>query len=149
MNNFLKTIAITIVTLFQATAIAQTVTVSTFAGSGRDIDGTGSAVRFDSPNGVAIDLSGNVYVADANSHKIRKITAAGVVTTFAGTGMNNSTDGIGTAASFSSPAGLAVDASGNVFVAEYGSNKIRKITPAGIVSTVAGSGANASADGIG
>jgi streptogramin lyase len=95
--------------------------------------------RFNNPTGLATDASGNVYVADYNNHTIRKITPAGVVTTLAGTaGVSGGEDGAGAAARFSSPAGLATDASGNVYVADFGNHTIRKITPAGVVTTLAG-----------
>jgi sugar lactone lactonase YvrE len=125
--------------------------VSTLAGSGAigSADGSGTASSFSFPNGVAVDGSGTVYVADSNNHKIRKITAAGVVSTLAGSGTEGSADGSGTAASFSFPNGIAVDGSGTVYVADTVNNKIRKITPAGVVSTLAGSGAEGSADGSG
>src|SRR5262245_19099602 len=75
-----------------------------------NVDGTGAAARFYSPTGVAVDGAGNVYVADANNHTIRKITAAGVVTTLAGTaGMFGRADGSGADARFEVPAGVAVD----------------------------------------
>jgi Immunoglobulin domain/NHL repeat/Immunoglobulin I-set domain len=116
-----------------------------------NVDGTGSAARFSGPSGVAADASGNVFVADTLNHVIRKITSAGIVSTFAGTsGSSGSTDGTGSAARFSGPTGVAVDASGNVFVADYGNNVIRKITSVGIVSTFAGyPGIIGSADGTG
>ena len=111
------------------------------------LDGPGNTAIFESPNGVAVDLSGNVYVADNNT--IRKITPAGVVSSLAGNAGSGSTDGQGYGASFNSPTGLAVDMSGNVYVADSGNNKIRKITPAGVVSTFAGSGNWGASDGIG
>lgn len=100
-------------------------------------DGTGTAASFYGPQGIALDTSKNLYVADASNHRIRKITPEGVVTTFAGSGRSTSEDGIGTSASFSYPNGLTFDSSGNLYVTE--STKIRKITPAGIVTTIAGS----------
>jgi sugar lactone lactonase YvrE len=113
-------------------------------------DGAGSSARFYRPSGVAVDGSGNVYVADVSNHTIRKITSAGVVSTLAGSaGMPGSTDGTGSAARFFQPEGVAVDASGNVYVADGGST-IRKITAAGVVSTLAGlAGMDGSADGTG
>lgn len=91
------------------------------------------------PAGVAIDSVGNVYVAGISDNTIRKITPTGVVTTLAGTaGVSGHADGTGKVASFNLPAGLAIDSKGNLFVAESGNNTIRKITPAGVVTTLAG-----------
>jgi hypothetical protein len=125
--------------------------VSTLAGSGvvGNADGTGTSASFNFPFGVATDLAGNVYVGDAYNHKIRKITPAGVVTTLAGSGSAGSTDGTGTSAQFNTPTGVATDAAGNVYVGDRYNHKIRKITPAGVVSTLAGSGSTGSANGTG
>jgi sugar lactone lactonase YvrE len=125
--------------------------VTTLAGnsSNGSNNGTGAAASFSWPSDVAVDASGNVYVADLYNHMIRKITPAGVVTTLAGSISNGYHDGTGTSAQFYYPMGIAVDGSGNVYVAEYNNNRIRKITSAGVVTTFAGSGANGSMDGTG
>jgi len=112
-------------------------------------NGTGSSVKFNYPTGLVTDIAGNVYVADAGNHSIRKITPSGLVSTLAGTGLAGALDGIGLSASFSSPIDLAIDATGNLYVAEAGNSNIRKITPGGTVTTIAGSGTTGSNDGIG
>lgn len=116
--------------------------VSTLAGSAGvfgSTDATGNAARFNFPIGLAVDGSGNVYVADSRNSVIRKITPAGVVTTFAGAaGQFGAIDGAAGSARFFLPCGVAVDSSGNVYVADTGNHLIRKITPDGVVSTVAG-----------
>jgi len=116
--------------------------VTTFAGTAGEIgtaDGTGPAASFNSPTGVATDATGNVYVADEGNHTIRKITPAGVVTTFAGTArIQGSTDATGADARFSWPNGVATDSAGNVYVADTLNFIVRKITPAGVVTTLAG-----------
>jgi sugar lactone lactonase YvrE len=108
------------------------------ATSGTIINGTGAAARFNSLTGVARDGFNNAYVCDSGNHAIRKITSAGVVTTFAG-GTLGTADGTGTAAQFQNPQGLAIDASGNLYVSDTNNHRIRKITPAGVVTTLAGS----------
>ena len=124
-------------------------TLAGTAGTSGSTDGTGAL--FNGPYATAVDGSGNVYVADSSNDTIRKITPAGVVSTLAGTaGVQGSNDGTGSAAQFTNPFGVAVDANGNVYVADLGNNTIRKITPAGGVTTLAGSASNAgSNDGTG
>ena len=114
--------------------------VSTLAGSTEGFrDGAGTTAQFKYPTDVAVDAAGNVYVADASNHRIRLITATGEVSTLAGTGRVGSTNGAGTAAEFDEPVGVAVDSSGNLYVADYGNHRIRRITPTGEMSTLAGS----------
>ncbi|MFT3784300.1 MAG: immunoglobulin domain-containing protein [Nibricoccus sp.] len=114
-------------------------------------DGTGAAALFRQPNAVALDGSGNVYVADTANSIIRKITPAGVVTTLAGSSSNQGyRDGTGTAAWFNTPASLTVDGLGVVYVADSGNAVIRKIALDGTVTTLAGTaGSTGSTDGTG
>jgi sugar lactone lactonase YvrE len=126
--------------------------VSTFAGKtgiAGLLDGAGTAALFNGPMGIATDISGNIYVADNGNNAIRKITAKGIVSTFAGSGSRGATDGPGAAATFNQPQSLAVDGSGNVYVADRGNNLIRKISPQGVVTTIAGTGSAGSANGAG
>jgi hypothetical protein len=117
-------------------------TASTFAGTGASgaVDGASTIATFSGPTAVAIDNAGNLYISDEGNNKIRKITPAGMVSTFAGSGVHGSADGTGTAASFFLPEGMAFDNSGNLYVADMNNNKIRMITPAGVVTTIAGVG---------
>ena len=124
--------------------------VSTFAGVAPGTDGTGQAASFTNPQALAFDVSGNMFVADTANHIIRKVTSVGVVTTLAGTnGVAGSTDATGTAASFNSPAGIAVASSGLIYVADTGNSTIRKIA-SGVVTTYAGqAGVAGTTDGTG
>jgi sugar lactone lactonase YvrE len=112
-------------------------------------DAQGSEARFREPNGIAVDAAGIAYVADTGNHAIRTITPDGTVRTLAGSGEAGFTEGMGRAARFNLPFGIAVDGVGNVFVADTGNNRIRRITPDGTVTTLAGSVTAGSADGIG
>lgn len=124
--------------------------VSSLAGNGTQgyVDGPGDSAEFNSPDGVAVDAAGNVYVADTYNNRVRKITPAGVVSTLAGSGVTGYADGAGAAAKLSYPQGIAVDSSGNIYVVTY-DNRIREITPSGVVSTLAGSGGYGYVDGVG
>ncbi len=127
---------------------------TTFAGSPGVVgatDGSGATARFRKPFGVTLDASGNLFVTDRPNQNIRKITPEGVVTSFAGyVLLGGSQDGIGTMTTFRAPAYLAADPSGNLFVADYDNHTIRKITPAGVVTTFAGlAGSSGTSDGTG
>jgi streptogramin lyase len=120
-------------------------TIAGFAGIAGSADGTGSAARFNGPEGVAVDTNGNVYVADQVNCTIRKVTPVGtnwVVTTLAGlAGSIGSVDGTNRAARFAYPVGMAVDMAGNLYVADNGDYTIRQVTPVGtnwVVTTLAG-----------
>jgi sugar lactone lactonase YvrE len=125
--------------------------VSTLAGAPTSgwADGVGTAAAFRQPAGLAIDAAGQLYVADSGNHVVRKISPAGSVSTLAGSGAAGAVDGSGTAAAFNAPMGVAVDAQGTVYVADFGNQRIRRITSGGVVSTWAGSGVAADVDGIG
>ena len=103
--------------------------VTTLAGSGSAIfaDGIGSAASFYNPSFATIDTDGNIYVADTLNHRIRKVTAGGLVTTLAGSGNNTFFDATGAAASFNLPYGIAMGPDGNIYVADNGNSRIRKI----------------------
>lgn len=129
--------------------ISTTGNVTTYSGNGVGgyADGTGTTVKFNNPQSIVLDGSGNMFVADRNNNLIRKITPAGVVSTFAGFPASNGypqplapgfLDGTSTAAFFNYPAAIAIDASGNIYVADFKNNAIRKITSAGVVTTLAG-----------
>ncbi|MEO6419791.1 MAG: fibronectin type III domain-containing protein, partial [Polyangiaceae bacterium] len=108
--------------------------VSTLAGSASFspiADGTGAAATFFGPEGIALDGLGNAFVADTDHHCIRKVTSAGVVTTVAGNGTASFADGPGATAEFNTPAGIAVDPAGSVYVGDSVNNRVRKIVFAG------------------
>ncbi len=125
-------------------------TLAGVAGTRGDVDGAGSLARLYDPQNLAVDGAGTIYVADGQGNVIRRITPAGVVSTLAGSGAAGSADGTGVAAQFNDPTGVAVDASGTIYVADNGNDTIRVVTPAGAVTTLAGSPLSAgSADGSG
>jgi len=122
---------------------------SVFAGSGVSgyADGQGTSAQFVAPQGMVADAAGNLYVNDA--HRVRKISTTGLVTTLAGSGADGNTNGQGTAATFGNLYGITVDAAGNVYVSDNKYLNIRKITPSGMVTTLAGGGIAGFADGTG
>ena len=125
-------------------SVATTLAGSNAAGF---VDAAGTTARFHSPHGVAVDGVGNVYIADADNNCIRKISPDGVVTTLAGSSGAGQADGSGTAARFNHPRDVAIDAEGNLYIADTDNHRVRKITPAGVVSTVAGTGKAGFGDG--
>ena len=129
-------------------------TVTTVAGSAAargNLDGAGGSATFNAPGGIAVDADGTLFVADTFNATIRKITPAGVVSTLAGAaGVRGDGDGSGGAARFNQPAAIALDAAGNLYVADNASNTIRRIAPDGAVTTLAGLvGVSGAADGSG
>jgi gliding motility-associated-like protein len=111
------------------------------------VNGPALQAHFNNPHGIAVDGSGNIYVADRFGHQIRKITPAGMVSTLAGSGNQGTANGQGTNAEFNEPWGLCADSIGNVYVADTRNNKIRKIDINGNVTTIAGTGNFGSSNG--
>ena len=120
--------------------ITPSAVVTTFAGSGSAgfNNATGTSAQFNKPQDITIDGNNNIFVADYSNHKIRKITPSGVVTTFAGSSQGY-VDATGTSAEFYQPEDLSFDPNKNLYVSERGNDKIRKISPSGVVTTFAGS----------
>jgi sugar lactone lactonase YvrE len=138
-------------TIREVTSAGVVTTLAGVAGCPGSADGTGSAARFNLPDGVAVDTNGNLYVADELNSTLRKVTPSGVVTTLAGlAGVTGSQNGTGSNARFNEPAGVAVDNAGNVYVADCNNSTIRKVTSAGVVTTLAGlAGVTGSQNGTG
>jgi len=127
-------------------------TITTIAGTGTagssGDGGQATSAQLNRPRGIAIDTQGNVYVAEENAHRIRKVSG-GIISTIAGTGTAGSTGdgGQATSAQLNAPVGVAVDGQGNLYIADRGNNRIRKVS-GGIISTVAGTGtAGSTGDG--
>ena len=124
--------------------------VTTFAGNGNmTFSGDGvpaTAAAFNHPRGLAIDSAGGVYISDTDNWRVRRVTPAGIVSTVAGNGTYGATGDFGQAinASFSDVTDVALDAAGNLYIADASNHKIRKVTPGGIVTTVAGTGVQGS-----
>ena len=127
--------------------------ITTVAGNGPSFGAPGSfsgdggpatSAGLHAPAGVAVDSAGNLYIADTFNYRIRKVNAAGIITTFAGSGAGGfgGDGGPATSALLAAPTSVAADSAGNVFIGDYGNSRIRKVNPAGIISTVAGTGGN-------
>ena len=120
--------------------------ITTIAGTGTPGDsgdgGAAISAQLNYPTGVAVDISGNVYIADKENHKIRMVSSAGIITTFAGTGAqgNSGDDGAAISATLYWPKGVTLDISGNVYIADTYNRKIRMVNKNGIITTIAGSG---------
>ena len=124
--------------------------VSNLAGNGtwwNYQEGTGTGAEFYWPKGTAIDSNNNVFVADTNNYRVRKVTPGGTTSSYAGNGVGGHVDGAASSAEFSAFFGITVDSAGNVYIADTGNNCIRKITPGGTVSTLAGNGTAGYVDG--
>jgi len=124
-------------------------TSSVFAGNGvaAFADGTGTSAQFNRLAGLAVDTSNNIYVADEYNHRIRKVTPGAVVTTIGGNGTAAEVEGTGTSAQFAYPQGIAIDGPGNLYIAGYFADHLRKMTPSGVTSTIAGAGVDGYSDG--
>jgi sugar lactone lactonase YvrE len=109
-----------------------------FSGDG----GPATSAELNGPSGVAVDASGDIFIADSYNNRIRKVLASGIITTVAGNGIRgfSGDGGPATSAELGTPGGVAVDGSGDIFVADTGNSRIRKVSPSGIITTVAGDG---------
>ena len=127
--------------------------VTTVAGNGAlsSIDGSGTAATFNYPFGIVVDQNDQIFISDTSGNRIRKMTTAGQVTTFAGNGAASFADGQGTSAAFNRQYGIALSSNGFIYVADYNNNRVRKVSiNTGMVSTVVGvTGVNGGTDGIG
>ncbi|MBI4478483.1 MAG: hypothetical protein HY651_00505 [Acidobacteria bacterium] len=125
--------------------------ITTVAGNGQyGFSGDGvqaTATRLASPAGLAIDGSGNLYIADLNNHRVRNVDTNGIITTYAGDGVAGfaGDGGLATSASMKQPSGVAIDSSGNLYIADSSNLRVRMVSPAGLMSTVAGTGVDGSA----
>jgi len=125
--------------------------LTVYAGDGQSghVNGPGAAARFAGQFGLAVDLAGNLYVADTGNHRVRHISTSGLVLDLAGSGIAGYADGPAAEARFSSPNAVTVGPDGTVYVGDSGNLRIRAISPSGIVSTLAGSGQAGYVDGVG
>lgn len=138
-------------TIRKITSAGAATTIAGSVGSTGSSDGTAQNARFNQPGGIAVDGAGNLYVADTQNHTIRKVSSSGVVSTLAGSaGQSGQNDGTADNARFNQPWGLVLDPAGNLYVADTGNDTVRKVSPSGVVTTLAGSaGIVGSQDGNG
>jgi PKD domain/RTX calcium-binding nonapeptide repeat (4 copies)/NHL repeat len=142
----LLALAATSVVIPTGLAASGTDTITTLAGTGTagfsGDTGQATAAQLRFPRGVAVDVAGNVYIADRDNHRIRKVSPAGVITTLAGTGVPGFSGDTGqaSAAQLRFPESVAVDAAGNVYIADTDNHRVRKVDPAGVITTLAGTG---------
>jgi len=126
--------------------VGHTTPITAYAGTGTPgysgDGGPATAAQLNQPSALAVDSAGNLYIADTANNVVRKVTLAGIITTFAGTGQPgySGDNGQATAATLRAPGGLAVDAAGDVFIADTGNNVVREVSPSGIITTFAGTG---------
>jgi len=138
-----------LICFFTHNAFAQEQYYSNTLAGGTFLDGVSSAVKMNKPAGLAQDKWGNIYFSDKFNHRIRKITPQGLVSLYAGSGTRALLDGTVLTAGFNAPEGLACDTFGNLFVADLDNYAIRKITPTGVVTTIAGTGVQGYRNGPG
>ena len=128
-----------------STAVGTSI-IGTFAGTGvsgsSGDTGAATSATLNGPGGVAVDANGNIYIADTGNNKVRIVSKAGIISTFAGTGVSGSTGELiaATSATLNGTRSVAVDTAGNIYIADTGNNKIRIVSKAGIISTFAGNG---------
>jgi len=144
-SNWRVLCSLLVLVLLSASAARAQGVITTVAGSTwifRGDGGPATAAALYYPRGVAVDAAGNLYIADSSSNRIRKVTSGGTITTVAGNGQAgySGDGGPATAAMLGGPAGVAVDAAGNLYIADSGNYRVRKVTPAGTITTVAGNG---------
>src|SRR5947208_5500734 len=140
-------VAVTLTKTFHAQSVG---IITTVVGGGTFDGAAATNFPLNGPLGIAVDNSGNIYIADNNVSCIRKVSTAGIISTVAGNGMEgfSGDGGPATSAQINQSPGVAVDNAGNIYIADTGNNRIRKVNPAGIISTVAGTGnAGYSGDG--
>jgi len=144
MNKFrIALVSIVLITSVVIPAAAQITTVAGTGTAGYSGDGVAAtSAQISYPYGIAFDSMNNLYIADTHNHRIRKVSTSGVITTIAGTGTGgyNGDNISATSAELNAPTGVALDSAGNLYIADLGNSRIRKVSTSGIITTVAGKG---------